>query len=138
MAGSAYYFELIGTSPLITALYFPDYFGIQDFLFRPYAGGVWGDEVWLDAFTWYQFEDGIQGFMILGAGPDGSFTDFPDNLLFDAKFSSVGDVVARVAVLPLQQTGAIPEPATWLTLIVGFGACGIALRRRKLHSEQEI
>jgi phospholipase/lecithinase/hemolysin len=28
-------------------------------------------------------------------------------------------------------TGAVPEPATWMTLILGFGAIGAAMRRRR-------
>ena len=28
-------------------------------------------------------------------------------------------------------SGAVPEPATWLTMLLGFGAVGFALRRRK-------
>lgn len=30
----------------------------------------------------------------------------------------------------LVTTGGVPEPATWLTMIVGFGAIGTAMRRR--------
>lgn len=29
------------------------------------------------------------------------------------------------------QTGAVPEPSTWAMLLVGFGAMGLGLRRRK-------
>jgi len=42
-------------------------------------------------------------------------------------FSSAIDNV----VLQLRQTGAVPEPATWAMSIMGFGAIGGALRRRK-------
>lgn len=31
-----------------------------------------------------------------------------------------------------QVAGAVPEPATWATMILGFGAVGTVLRRRKL------
>ncbi|MBX3485890.1 PEPxxWA-CTERM sorting domain-containing protein [Phenylobacterium sp.] len=32
---------------------------------------------------------------------------------------------------PAQETGGVPEPATWALMILGFGAAGSALRRRK-------
>ena len=28
-------------------------------------------------------------------------------------------------------TGAVPEPATWALMLVGFGAVGVSLRRRR-------
>lgn len=44
-----------------------------------------------------------------------------------APFAS-GSLVSLSSVTPV--TGAIPEPATWLLLLSGFGAIGFVLRRR--------
>lgn len=33
--------------------------------------------------------------------------------------------------LPNAPTGAVPEPATWATMIIGFGAVGATMRRRR-------
>lgn len=33
-------------------------------------------------------------------------------------------------------TGAVPEPATWMTMILGFGVVGAAMRRRKVANPQ--
>lgn len=38
------------------------------------------------------------------------------------------NVAARDAFAP---TGAVPEPATWALMILGFGAAGAALRGRR-------
>lgn len=35
-----------------------------------------------------------------------------------------------LSILPVS-AGAVPEPATWGLMLVGFGAAGVALRRRK-------
>ncbi|MBS0479965.1 MAG: PEP-CTERM sorting domain-containing protein [Proteobacteria bacterium] len=36
-----------------------------------------------------------------------------------------------VLQLSARQPGGVPEPATWAMMVVGFGAVGSALRRRK-------
>lgn len=36
------------------------------------------------------------------------------------------------SVLRLEATPAIPEPATWMLLLVGFGAVGVAARRTRV------
>lgn len=48
--------------------------------------------------------------------------------------SGVADIrqVRLAGVQPL--TGAVPEPSTWAMLLVGFGAIGASLRRRKTGS----
>ncbi len=41
-----------------------------------------------------------------------------------------GAQFGRAATAPVLAAGAIPEPGTWAMLIVGFGAVGLAARRR--------
>jgi hypothetical protein len=36
-----------------------------------------------------------------------------------------------LSILPVGQEGAVPEPASWATMIAGFGMIGGALRRRR-------
>ncbi|WP_205012854.1 DVUA0089 family protein [Sphingomonas panacisoli] len=59
-------------------------------------------------------------------GGGGSFTDFTGNLR-DAHFAF--DVL-NVAQATGPGGGAVPEPATWAMMLMGFGAIGGALRRR--------
>lgn len=47
---------------------------------------------------------------------------------FGANYGGNGIFVANFSVVP---TGAIPEPATWGLMIVGFGGIGAILRRRR-------
>jgi hypothetical protein len=45
--------------------------------------------------------------------------------------TSPGDVLRVVTGRAAVQPGAVPEPATWLSMIFGFGLIGAALRSRK-------
>lgn len=47
--------------------------------------------------------------------------------LFKANLPA-GTAVATVAINA--QTGAVPEPGTWMMMLVGFGGMGLAVRRR--------
>lgn len=52
------------------------------------------------------------------------FDDLPDGLTFS---SASGLLLTGLQVPP---TGAVPEPATWLMMILGFGLVGAAMRQR--------
>lgn len=54
----------------------------------------------------------------LEAGVDGVFADAPDR--------------ARAAVNAFVAAQAVPEPSTWLSMILGFAALGLLLRRRRM------
>lgn len=53
----------------------------------------------------------------------GGFSYTLDTLIYGAK----GDV-----------TGAVPEPATWAMMILGFGVVGLAMRRRRMNVPAQI
>lgn len=72
------------------------------------------------AVTW----DGPQTFNF---GDGGSFS----LALNDVKFGTPG--MARVGGTFTLMSSAVPEPATWAMLLLGFGAMGVSLRRRKRH-----
>jgi PEP-CTERM motif len=50
------------------------------------------------------------------------------NFRNDPSFFSL-DNVAVTAIAPV--TGAVPEPATWAMMLIGFGGMGVSLRRRR-------
>ena len=50
--------------------------------------------------------------------------------IYDGATKTTYNVAARDAFT--QTTGAVPEPATWALMIMGFGAAGAMLRRRRL------
>lgn len=54
--------------------------------------------------------------------PHGEFTYFD-------KAAQAGFTATILSILP--QNGAIPEPATWIMLISGFGVVGMAMRKQK-------
>jgi hypothetical protein len=78
------------------------------------------------------------------SGVDGtvySLHDFPDNtnLKLDAttldagsyRFDFAGDAQSQTSFTGNIRIAAVPEPATWAMMIVGFGAMGVSLRRRR-------
>lgn len=52
--------------------------------------------------------------------------------------SFAGDAAASINLVLLgsQAGGAVPEPATWMMLILGFGAVGFAVRKAKRRTAQ--
>lgn len=49
-------------------------------------------------------------------------------------YSDNGPQGFTVTLAPVSATGAVPEAATWAMMIAGFGAMGVALRRRGRES----
>lgn len=45
--------------------------------------------------------------------------------------SNRNDGFKLASITVAEQVAAVPEPATWLTMILGFGLAGVALRRRR-------
>ncbi len=64
-----------------------------------------------------------QFFNIWGNGP-GSYTYFNN-------YSGTGPTSSGPLNFSVKDLGAVPEPATWAMMLVGFGAVGLALRQRK-------
>lgn len=46
-------------------------------------------------------------------------------------FDSAVDQIEQVKINTADVTSAVPEPSTWALLLLGFGAAGAAMRRRK-------
>ncbi|MHA6723326.1 PEPxxWA-CTERM sorting domain-containing protein [Sphingomonas sp. RS2018] len=61
----------------------------------------------------------------IGSGWTGSFYGAVDNVNVNFANRSVA------SNFEVAQTAAVPEPATWAMMMMGFGAMGFALRRRK-------
>jgi hypothetical protein len=58
--------------------------------------------------------------------------DFLTSISFDTNGSGVSDMrQVRIGGISGSQMGAVPEPGTWAMMLLGFGAIGFALRRRK-------
>lgn len=70
------------------------------------------------------FVDGVQQIDLDGAFTDGRF-GFYNYSQASVTYAGISD-----DVLP-PPTGGIPEPATWAMMILGFGAAGSLLRRRR-------
>ncbi|MFT3977957.1 MAG: DVUA0089 family protein [Sphingomonas bacterium] len=62
-------------------------------------------------------------------GGDGSFTDTSGNLRDSHWAFDILNVDSAVG------PGAVPEPATWAMMILGFGAIGFAMRRARVRSD---
>lgn len=71
-------------------------------------------------------------YQLLGTNFTGSFTSAGTLQLFywdTNNGDNFGTIAANVASL---EDGAVPEPATWLMMLAGFGAVGVAFRRRRV------
>lgn len=80
-----------------------------------YAGGVPADSYYLSGLGTIGFGGGtVTGIQIASTGYVGN------------AFHAFGD-----ESFTLNVSGAVPEPGTWAMLLLGFGAIGVAMRRRK-------
>lgn len=50
---------------------------------------------------------------------------------FQFQFRGLGSTAADFAVDRVYAVGAVPEPATWLMMILGFGGIGFSMRRKQ-------
>ena len=87
----------------------------------------------------YLLGDGTTGILtnaVNGTGNNGNFEIGITGGLFDAiTITSTGDhgfaAIKQVSFEPVDGVGAVPEPATWAMMLLGFGAIGASMRRRK-------
>ena len=71
--------------------------------------------------------------------PDVTFTDYiriPGVVAGSVSGNSSGGFFFGTARLTVNETLAVPEPATWAVMILGFGAAGVMLRRRRVATER--
>lgn len=104
---------------------------------------LWGS---VDAYNSIDFLDGDNNVIATFSGSDifnpanGSQTD--PNLNPVVRFDVTGEHVGSLASLRLRSTSnafetdnftvnAVPEPATWALMLLGFGAIGFGMRRRR-------
>lgn len=109
---------------------------------------IWGS---VDSYNLLEFLDGVGNVLGSFTGSDifnpanGSQTD--PNLNPVVLFSITGADVSSLASLRLSSTqnafetdnfavNAVPEPATWAMMLLGFGAMGMSLRRRRSSNGQ--
>jgi hypothetical protein len=106
--------------------------GISQAEFRVFVGGGTATSLTVTAFD----TDGAQFQQTLGIPTNGFFyLDTADDQLID-RFSLVANgtvqEIRQVRVSPVAIGGnQVPEPATWAMMVLGFGAAGALLRRRR-------
>jgi hypothetical protein len=86
----------------------------------------------------YSYTPGVSssvGLYILGNVADAfqGFTPTPSSLSLSFN-STGGSPYSASATLSVPPAGAVPEPASWALMIVGFGLIGGAMRRRKVKT----
>jgi hypothetical protein len=127
-------------SPLITKALFPtlagdtdgyDIFALGDLTTALFSGVMGGVEI--DFTTLPGFSGGINGFALRGINP-AAMLDPANSTAFvtGLEFASGGLVSLTQAPVSIDVGGAVPEPATWAMMIVGFGLMGRMVRRRRL------
>ena len=83
-----------------------------------------------DGFTidGYEYALDVFGFLV-GGNPATNF------LTVEKK---TNEAYLRGKLVLYSEAGGVPEPATWATLIVGFGLIGVSARRRKAEPRHEL
>jgi PEP-CTERM motif len=99
-----------------------------------FGGGTCGTQLLLNNASQFtaQPADAISFGTALGRGAayyfaDGALTR--EGSYSSLLFGSAQAATLRVSLVPTG--GAVPEPATWAMMLVGFGAMGTAIRRRR-------
>lgn len=83
-----------------------------------------GPTQWFDAINF--INDGAKDFQILAGQGE----------IFSRLYLSSNDPIFQVKQNDINLASAIPEPATWLMMIAGFGMVGLSLRSRRTSSVQ--
>lgn len=101
---------------------FPEGIGTLDVCFRSNSNGTC---------------TGGQGGLAMGQSGSGTlalnFSGIPSSITLDritTRYQSVNGKDSGVGI-GTSVTGAVPEPSTWALMILGFGAVGMAMRRRR-------
>lgn len=69
----------------------------------------------------------VSGFSVgVGSSASSAYRAFADNVTLT---TAAGSTTYNFEAAPI--AGAVPEPATWAMMLVGFGGIGFAMRRRK-------
>ena len=77
------------------------------------------------AGTYYQLPGSLVNGALLDGGSNALVRNTNTGVLGQYRFT------VRNGVVDPGDPGAIPEPATWAMMIIGFGAAGTVLRRRR-------
>jgi len=95
-----------------------------------YGGALWNSALNLAGGT---FVPGslttVNGTGANGARATGSGV-YSNQWLVSSAFASGNNDGLKIASLTVN-TGAVPEPATWAMMLIGFGAAGVSLRRKR-------
>lgn len=86
------------------------------------AAGIFSASV--NGITQLTFDDSVTQYAVFTGGVANFFAD-DDDTVTEASSGRVDYITV---------SGAVPEPATWALMLVGFGALGYAVRRRRITS----
>jgi len=137
----------------------PTISGTLSLTFDPTGDG----EVTIDSFTSSYsgvstVEGGSGSYTFCSAGPFGTCSFRPDTDAFllglsvdengnpveegrGILYTAVGEddvFISSTYIVTRQMTSAVPEPATWAMMLVGFGGIGFAMRRRRSQGAARI
>ncbi len=96
---------------------------INFYVFVTNTGNTWNTDTSLNS-------DGIRHFYFHPGYPGGDY-GIPSGSYFGAEDLAGGGDFNYTDMQFIARTGALPEPATWAMLILGFGVVGGAMRRRQ-------
>jgi len=88
-------------------------FGVTDAMYPSLSGSFTDYSLWL------------------GGGGSGSSSPFDDRIRFALPDGTYRSVILENIYTSTADVPAVPEPATWLMMLIGFGAIGSVVRRRR-------
>ena len=79
----------------------------------------------------FEFLDQVLGSGNTHFGFDAINGQLITNVFYQADAGTEIDILKQVRILREGETNVVPEPATWAMMLMGFGAAGYAMRRRR-------
>lgn len=124
---------LTGQSASFSPYFLPDN---QYFNYAPFGNAGLGASMQNSEQLGFSFLNGGSIFGNLGFDPNVNDTYQIDLTAFDPQ--GAGHTLTAFAQIGSGVTGAVPEPATWAMMLIGFGAIGVSLRRKPVRSRAQI
>lgn len=119
-------FNGLSGSPFFDSVMLPSLEGVSLYRLSYFADGAWSPYVDLLPLQAFGFGDGVSAFRFSALDDYGAPVTLQDFFLIDVTFGSSGYFAGSIVG---SSEAKVPEPETWLLLVVGFACLGGVVRR---------